>query len=121
MFREAARRHGPHAAARLGAGVSVVLDFAANTPAQRRWPRTIAETARVRHRLPVLDMPGGVCRARLRARNAASDHSFKVREAWFREFTRHVTAPPADESLCIVLHREESRDLSRDIGRLEAA
>ena len=56
MFLEAARRHGLHAAALLGAGVSVVLGFAANSRAQRRWPRTIAETARVRHRLPVLDV-----------------------------------------------------------------
>jgi len=36
---------GPHVVDLLGAGLSVVLDFPANTPGQRRWMRDLIEAA----------------------------------------------------------------------------
>ena len=95
---------GPHVAAILRAGVSVVLDFPANTRGQRRWFRTIVETAGVAHHLHVLDVPDAVCLARLRARNAGGDHPFTVTDDLFREITSHYTEPAADEGFTIIRH-----------------
>src|SRR5690349_18476021 len=74
-FRKAARRLraaiGPHVVELLRLGVSVVLDFAANTPNDRAWIRTLFEAADAAHELHVIDASEEVCRARLRARNEA--------------------------------------------------
>lgn len=58
---------GPHVTALLGAGLSVVLDFPANTRGQRRWFKEIIESTGVAHALHVLDVSDEVCLARLRA------------------------------------------------------
>lgn len=58
---------GPHVVALLCAGVSVVLDFPANTLASRAWMRGLCEAARVPHQLHHLDVPDEICKARLRA------------------------------------------------------
>jgi predicted kinase len=62
----------PHVATLLGRGVSVVFDFAGNTPRDRRWVRSIFETASADHLLHVLNVADDVCKARLRQRNAAA-------------------------------------------------
>lgn len=103
---------GPHVAALLDAGVSVVLDFAANTRGQRRWFKDIAEAAGVLHNLHFLDVSDDVCLARLRARNASGDHPFAVTDAQFHEFTSHFTAPMADEGFTIVRYGDEGEVLT---------
>lgn len=95
---------GPHVAAILRAGASVVLDFPANTIASRAWMRQVIRTAGVPHKLHCLDVPDEICMARLRARNAAGTHPFAVTEAQFRQITRHFVAPTAEEGFDIVLH-----------------
>lgn len=94
----------PHVSALLNAGVSVVLDFAANTARQRRWMKNVLAGTNAAHRLHVLDVPDEVCLARLRARNAAGDHPFAVTEAQFREFSSHFAAPTAEEGFDLVVH-----------------
>ncbi len=54
---------GPHIQDLLRIGVSVVLDFPANTPSIRAWMRTIFEAAGADHRLHYLDVPDEVCKA----------------------------------------------------------
>lgn len=49
---------GPHVAALLNAGLSVVLDFAANTAETRGWMRGILDATGARHELHVIDVPG---------------------------------------------------------------
>jgi predicted kinase len=61
----------PHLVALLRAGLSVVLDFPANTVTSRAWMRRLFDEAEVEHRLHRLDVPDAVCKARLRARNAS--------------------------------------------------
>ncbi|PWJ20311.1 AAA family ATPase [Jannaschia seohaensis] len=100
----------PHVAALLETGLSVVLDFAANTPGQRRWLRTLAATPGVAHRLHFLDMSDDACLARLRARNALGAHPFTVSDAQFHEFNRHFTPPTAEEGFT-VLHYGDGRDV----------
>ncbi|WP_374213319.1 AAA family ATPase [Psychromarinibacter sediminicola] len=95
---------GPHVVSLLEAGVSVVLDFPANTVAQRGWMREILEASGAGHRLHLLDPPDAVCLARLRARNAQGDHPFAATEAQFHRFSRHFAPPGPDEGFTIVRH-----------------
>ncbi|MGG7565843.1 AAA family ATPase [Rhodovulum sp. DZ06] len=95
---------GPHVVALLRAGVSVALDFPANTPRTRAWMRGIVDEAGCAHALHVLDVPDEVCLARLRARNAAGDHAFAATEAQFHEITRHFTPPAAEEGFNTIRH-----------------
>jgi len=94
-----------HIEALLAAGMSVVLDFPANTTATRAWARGIFEQAGAAHRLHYLDVSDEVCKARLRARNAAGEHAFETSEQAFEQITRHFVMPTADEGFDIVLHR----------------
>lgn len=95
---------GPHVASLLNAGVSVVLDFQANTIESRDWMRGILEHTNADHELHVLEVPDEVCMARLQARNAQSDHPFAATEEQFRQISKHFVAPTSDESFNIVLH-----------------
>lgn len=95
---------GPHVAAVLDAGLSVVLDFPANTVAQRSWMREILDGSDAAHRLHVLAVSDEECLARLRRRNAAGDHPFAVTEAQFHAVSRHFAAPTPDEGFDLVVH-----------------
>ena len=96
---------GPHVAALLAAGVSVVLDFPANTPDQRRWMRDVIDRAGGAHQMHLLDLPDAVCLERLRARNASGAHPFAVTEEQFHRFTAHFVPPTVDEGFDILQHR----------------
>ncbi|MBY8825035.1 AAA family ATPase [Sphingomonas colocasiae] len=97
---------GPHLIALLRAGLSVALDFPANTPASRRWMRGLFEQAGVAHQLHVLDVTDAVCKARLRERNATGEHEFTVTDAQFDQFASHFVPPTEDEGFDVVLHRD---------------
>lgn len=99
---------GPHVASLLNAGVSVVLDFPANTLETRNWMRGILDQTNAAHQLHVLDVPDEVCLARLRARNAQGDHPFTATEEQFRQISRHFLPPSADEGFNIVLHEADA-------------
>lgn len=92
---------GPHVAALLRAGLTVVLDFPANTPRQRAWLRGLFEDAGADHVLHYLDVSDATCKARLRARAAAGDHPYAPSEADFDLFTRHFVPPRAEEGFNI--------------------
>ncbi|MGB0497070.1 MAG: AAA family ATPase [Rubricella sp.] len=100
----------PHVVALLEAGVSVVLDFPANTPGQRRWARSMIDASGAAHRLHLLDIPDAVCLERLRARNADGTHPFVVTEALFHAVTGHFSTPTAEEGFTIERHDAERRD-----------
>jgi predicted kinase len=88
---------GEHVVALLKAGLSVVLDFPANTVASRKWMREIFESAGAAHRLHVLDAPDGLCRARLRRRNAEGKHEFAATDAEFDVITGYFVPPSPEE------------------------
>lgn len=92
----------PHIVSLLKAGVSVVLDFQANTVNSRAWMRSIFEEAGADHRLHFLDVPDAVCLERLKARNAAGEHAFSASEEQFHEVTRHFMPPGDDEGFAII-------------------
>lgn len=92
---------GPLVSSTLAAGVSVVLDFPANTRADRQWLRELADQAQVPHCLHFLEVDEAVCRARLHARNARGEHDFAATEAEFELISSYFTAPGKDEGLVV--------------------
>ena len=95
---------GEHVCALLGAGVSVVLDFPANTVSNRAWARGLFEQAGAAHQLHFLDVPDDICKARLRARNTSGEHPFETSDAQFDLITRHFVPPTAEEGFHVIRH-----------------
>ena len=95
----------PHIVAILRQGLSVVLDFPANTVRNRAWMRSIIDEAGVPHELHVLDLPDEVCKQRLRQRNASGAHPFEVSDAEYEQFTRYFVPPGPDEGFNLVIHK----------------
>lgn len=95
---------GPHVASLLRAGVSVVLDFPANTVDTRTWMRGILQATGATHQLHVLSTPDDLCLARLRQRNADGAHPFSVTEEQFRRFSEYYVPPTPDEGFTLVWH-----------------
>ncbi|WP_342075578.1 ATP-binding protein [Yoonia sp. SS1-5] len=95
---------GPHITTLLDMGISVVLDFPANTVGQRKWMREIIDDSGAAHQLHYLDTPAQVCLDRLRARNATGAHAFAATEAQFHQFAQHFAPPTADENFTIIRH-----------------
>jgi predicted kinase len=94
----------PHVAALLRRGVSVVLDFPANTVRWRAWMRSIITEANVAHELHFLDIPDAVCRERLRQRNGSGADPYQVDEATYDQFMHYFVPPGPDEDFNIVVH-----------------
>ena len=90
----------------LRSGLSIVLDFPANTPSNRAWMRTLFEGAGCSHRLYYLDVADEVCKARLRRRNNGGEHEFTVGDEDFDLFTTHFVPPTAEEAFEVILHRQ---------------
>ena len=95
---------GPHVVDILRQGLSVVLDFPANTVKNRDWMRSLIAQAKVPHELHLLDLPDAVCKARLRERNARGEHPFQVTDAEYDQFTRYFLAPGPDEGFNVIVH-----------------
>jgi predicted kinase len=91
---------GPHVVALLRAGVSVVLDFHANTIDSRRWMRGLFEDAGASHQLHFLDVPDDACRARMHARRASGGDG--VSDAEFDHVTSFFVAPDASEGFNVI-------------------
>jgi predicted kinase len=95
---------GPHIVEILQHGLSVVLDFPANTAGNRNWMRSLITQANVAHELHLLDVPDTICKQRLRKRNAGGEHPFQVSEAEYDLFTSYFAPPGPDEGFNVVVH-----------------
>lgn len=95
----------PHVVDILHRGLSVVLDFPANTVRQRSWMRSLIDAAGVPHELHYLDLPDELCKRRLRQRNAGGGHQFQVSDAEYEQFTAHFVPPGAEEGFNVVVHK----------------
>lgn len=94
----------PHVAALLRSGTNVVLDFPANSPELRAWMRDLIAETGAAHQLHLLDVSPEVCKARLRARNAAGEHAFAVSDAEFDRIAAHFVPPAEDEGFIVTRH-----------------
>ena len=84
-------------------GVSVVLDFPANTRAQRQWFRGLFEGASVEHELHFVDVPNDLCKLQLRQRSAALPAGSPwTTDAEFDAITAYFQAPMEDERFNVI-------------------
>jgi len=89
---------GPLVVDLLKSGISVVLDFQANTKAGRRWFRGLFEQASVEHVLHFVDTPDAVCMERIAMRNAARPPgSHHLTEEDFAHISSFFQPPEAAE------------------------
>lgn len=96
---------GAHVAQLLRAGVSVVLDFPANTLDTRSWMRSIIDAAQSAHCLHYVDVSDEECKRRLKQRNSDGSHRFTTSEAQFDLITSYFVAPSAAEGFDVVRHQ----------------
>jgi predicted kinase len=95
---------GPHVVDILRQGLSVVLDFPANTLRWRDWMRSLITEANVAHELHILDVPDVICKERLRERNAGGKHPYRVDEATYDQFMSYFVLPTIDEGFNVIVH-----------------
>jgi predicted kinase len=95
----------PHILALLAKGISVVLDFPANTKGQRDWFRRIVERANVAHELHYIEASDAVCRRQLadRSRHLPPGAPW-TSDAEFDAVTAYFQPPSPDEGFHVVLH-----------------
>ena len=91
----------------LRLGTSVVFDFAGNTVNDRRWVRSIFETAIADHRLHYVVADDDTCRARVRQRNVSKPEGVffgVVTDQQVDDVNRFFAPPAAEEGFTIVIH-----------------
>jgi len=97
---------GQHIQYLLQQGLSVVMDFPANTVELRMWMRGIFENAQAAHELHFLDVSDTLCKDRLRRRNEGGQHAFAPSEADFDLISSYFERPTTEESFNIIVHTE---------------
>src|SRR4051812_16960532 len=98
----------PHVIQLLRRDVSVVFDFAGNTPSDRQWVPSLFETAASDHLLHVLNVPDAVCKARLRDRNAALTEGTQfTTDEEFDAISAYFVAPTAAEGFQVREYDED--------------
>jgi predicted kinase len=98
----------PIVTAILMKGVSIVLDFPANTRNQRAWFRGIIDATGADHQLHFVNTPDAICKARLKARSAHLPPGTKwTTEEDFELVSSHFVAPAADEGFNVIVHSED--------------
>jgi predicted kinase len=95
----------PHVVELLSKGVSVVLDFPANTPASRSWMRGIFESADAAHVLHFVDTPNERCIEQLQKRNREKpEGSMEMTTEQFEHITSFFVPPQSDEGFHIQVY-----------------
>ena len=92
-----------HIVALLRSGVSLVLDFPANTRNQRLWFRQLIDRAQVAHELHYLDVSDEACKAQLRERSKSlPPGSPWTSDAEFEEVTKYFQPPNENEGFKVI-------------------
>ncbi|EMM0852112.1 ATP-binding protein [Morganella morganii subsp. morganii] len=90
-----------HLVTLLQKGITLVLDFPANTPEQRQWLKGLAEQAGCSYCCHVLDVSDEECKRRLAARNLSGENPFTTSAEQFDLITAHFSYPSEEEELVI--------------------
>lgn len=87
----------------LEQGLSVVLDFSANTKQQRNWFRSIYENSHALHILHYIELNDDICKRQLKKRNQGKEAGAAfTSEEEFDEITKYFQPPSDDENFRIV-------------------
>jgi predicted kinase len=100
---------GPLIMDMLGAGVSVVLDFARNRVDERTWARNLSEEAGSSHTLHFLDVGEEECLRRLLLRNDHKPEGLyfaSTTETEFKAICQYFQVPSSEEGLNITIHSD---------------
>ena len=92
---------GPHVAALLSQGLSVVLDFQPNDLCARSWMRGLIEASDAAHRLHPLEVENAECPRRLAMRDTEGAHEFMASEAESARLAGNFRPPHSDEGFFI--------------------
>ena len=96
---------GPHVCALLSKGISVVLDFPANTEAQRAWFRELFERANADHELHFVNASDALCKSQLKERTKDLPAGTPwTTDAEFDAVTAYFQPPSEDEKFNVVRH-----------------
>lgn len=115
-YREASRRcrnlMGSLVPDLLRLGLSVVLDFAANTVERRAWVRSLFEGTGADHVLHWIDGSDAECLANIHRRNEerpAGSYWGPVSDELFHAVLPHIVPPSPEEGFQVVRRRVHSR------------
>lgn len=100
-----------HLAALLKTGLSIVMDFPANTKTQRAWFQELIREHDLAYRFIYLDVDDRTCLARIaQRRQEQPDRAQFDTEAMFHEVTRFFEPPTAEEGWDIEVIRPATAD-----------
>ena len=101
----------PHIVALLTKGVSVVLDFPANTKRQRAWFRQLIEMSGSDHELHFIVASDDLCKRQLKQRSQELGLPLGAKwttEADFEEVTAYFDSPAVDEGFNVIRHERHT-------------
>jgi len=100
----------PHVVSLLSLGMTVVLDFPANTRKSRAWFREIYERAEADHELHFIVASDDLCKRQLKQRSLElklAPGAKWTTEADFDEVTSYFEPPAPDEQFNVVRHERD--------------
>jgi len=101
----------PHIVALLTKGISVVLDFPANTKTQRAWFRQLIEMSGSDHELHLIVASDELCKRQLKQRSeelGLPPGAKWTTEADFEEVTAYFDPPAVDEGFNVIRHERHA-------------
>lgn len=91
-----------HLISLLKNGLSVVLDFPANTVSNRAWMMGIVKASGANNCLHYLATSDEVCKSRLHARNQLGEHEFSASDEQFELISSYFVEPMDSEGFTII-------------------
>ena len=88
----------------LTEGTNVIMDFPANTVAQRNWFRSVFTEIDVQHNLVYIDLPNEVCLSQIeKRRREQPERAATDTPIMFEQVTKYFVAPSLDEGFNITI------------------
>ena len=101
----------PHICSLLSKGMSVVLDFPANTRKQRAWFRQLLDRAGAEHELHLIVVSEDLCKRQLKQRSQQRELPPGAKwttDADFDEVTTYFDPPAAEKNFNVIRHERSA-------------